>query len=726
MARLQVAVLCTAWASTAIITGTAALHPATPTSSFDVAVYGATGGGCAAAIAAGRQGARVALISPYPHVGGMNTGGLQHADPGNESTVGGIAAEIFQRVEGRHPPAPPSPSPSGRQTYACLASRCVPLDFGAAGTTDPACNGTCPALADNEWLAVSKLSRFSNDNMTLTVTLPPGQTSTYLKKSEKLEKFLPPSQYRTVQAGQVIPLQRAAVSVDATYDLVAIKPSPLGRLVASTTASMHAQRHQGVHPMTSHASSGTLSAGPSAAAPPAPPTPPHLQPGAPPGWLYEAHVMEEVLEEMLAEANVTVIRNVSGIASVATAGTAIESVTLVSGETISATVWVDGSYEGDLAYAGGASMTWGRESTQQYNELGAGRQPPSITYGIDPYWPDGSVIPHVSDLPLVPVGESDARIEVYDFRLCMTDSPSHRVPIQMPVGYNASEWEFWRRLYQNGTKAPSSLKSAGLGCLGPIPNSYTDCGANKCVKCDMLGMEHATDMLNGAWDYPNATLEQRRAIREAHVKYTMGLLWFWATDPAAGPDLHAELATVGLCSDEFVAPQTIWTDPPHWPYQLYVREARRLVGDFVWTEHDPPQDKADRTVGLGAYTFDCHWVSLYANKSVPSGAVVQAEGRVNRGPDGSPQSGVLQPPFPVPYDVLLPQRSQLTNLLVPVACSSSHVRFNAIRMEPVWMVMGHSAGVAATMTVKHGGAVQDVNVTALQAMLMSQQQKLHP
>ena len=158
-----------------------------------------------------------------------------------------------------------------------------------------------------------------------------------------------------------------------------------------------------------------------------------------------------------------------------------------------------------------------------------------------------------------------------------------------------------------------------------------------------------------------------------------------------------------------------------------MREARRLVGDFVWTEHPPPAAIAARGVGLGAYSFDCHWVTLYANRSAPGASTsIYAEGRVNRGRDGKPTSGVLQQSFPVPYDALLPRRAELTNVVVPVACSSSHVRFNAIRMEPVWMVMGHAAGVAAAMAVREGFAVQDVDVPTLRASLLAQKQILTP
>ena len=178
----------------------------------------------------------------------------------------------------------------------------------------------------------------------------------------------------------------------------------------------------------------------------------------------------------------------------------------------------------------------------QYHENGAGRRPVSLAYKtVDPYWADGSVIPHVYSEPApVTLGQADSRIEVYDFRLCVTNSPGNRRPFTKPAGYNASEWEFWRRLYKD--HPPATLAKAGLGCLGPIPNNYSDCGEQPCVKCDMLGMEHGTDMLNGAWGYPNGTTAQRTAIREAHIQYILGLLWFWQTDPSTGDALHKEMS----------------------------------------------------------------------------------------------------------------------------------------------------------------------------------------
>ena len=199
----------------------------------------------------------------------------------------------------------------------------------------------------------------------------------------------------------------------------------------------------------------------------------------------------------------------------------------------------------------------------------------------------------------------------------------------------------------------------------------------------------------------------------------MGLLWFWATDPASGPALHSEMAQLGLCEDEYAD-----SDPPYFPYQLYVREARRLVGDFVWTEHKLSPAFQARSVGLGAYSFDCHWVSLFAVPGNPP--FVAGEGRVNNDADGKPSHTVYMTPYRVPYDAFLPRRHELANVLVPVACSASHVRINAVRMEPAWMIQGHAAGSAAALALQGSLAVADVNVTQLQSLLVTQGQKIEP
>ena len=671
----------------------------------DVLVYGGSAAGCVAAIAASRSGARsVTVTTPYGHVGGMTTGGIMHADGGNSTVIHGITREYFERVLGHYPrptPTPTRPGHRGSYSYACRASRCIEQnDVPGNKTAKAKCDSACKPLAENEWLAVTFLSKLSADNRTLTVSLPAGQKTSFIKKSEKLSEQLPKSAVQVIEDGQVLKLARPAVVVDQTYFLIELEAAAV---VASPRHSL-------------------LPPAPKAGAPGC------QDPDHPGCWLYESHLAEQVLEEMLAEANVSIVRNLVGLSGATKAGALLESVIAEDGTTLRAKVWIDGSYEGDLAYAGAADMVWGRESKAQYGEHGAGRRPVSLSYKtVDPYWPDGSVIPHVYTEPSpVTIGQADDRIEVYDFRLCVTNSPGNRVPFTKPASYNASEWEFWRRLVKD--KPPSNLREAGLGCLGPIPNNYSDCGTEACVKCDMLGMTHGTDMLNGAWGYPNGTTEQRTAIREAHIHYTLGLLWFWQTDSSTGAALHEEMSALGLCTDEYVGDSGYANDPPHWPYQLYVREARRLVGDYVWTEAVVSDEMQKRSVGLGAYSFDCHWVTLYVEHNVTHGEkpFIAAEGRVNENRQEQDVGGVIQAPYRIPYDALLPKKSQLTNVLVPVAASMSHVRQNAVRMEPTWMVIGHASGVAAAMAAASGAAVQDVNVLQLQQTLLAQKQMIRP
>jgi len=405
------------------------------------------------------------------------------------------------------------------------------------------------------------------------------------------------------------------------------------------------------------------------------------------------------------------------------------------GTWFSASTWIDASYEGDMLDRV-ATMTWGRESVTQYGETHAGRQnPQSIGAVVNPYWDasavEPQVIPHVlADVP-VDVGQADRWIQPYDFRLCMTDSPGNRIPITKPPGYNSSEWELWRRIY--AANPPKSLAQAGLDCLGPIPNNYSDCGSKPCRKCDMLGMNHGTDMTNGAWGYPNGSTHERRSIWRAHVEFTRGLLWFWSNDSAVPASVRDEIAQLGHCSDEYDSD----SDPPHWPHQLYVREAKRLVGDFVWTEHRAPQSLIERSIGLGSYSFDCHVVSRIIQRSgnIKQHHVVQ-EGRVDVHAEqpapshsrlpGPESRNVIMPPFEIPYDVLLPKATEVANVLAAVAISSSHVRYNAIRMEPTWMIIGHAAGCAAAIAARTHMNVHDLNVSALQHLLLSQGQKLVP
>eukprot|EP00039_Didymoeca_costata_P013839 m.216740 g.216740 ORF g.216740 m.216740 type:complete len:379 (-) comp15881_c0_seq5:320-1456(-) len=306
--------------------------------SSDVVVYGATAAGCMSAIAASRSGARnVILVNPYEHVGGMTTGGLMHADTANTSTIGGLTLEFFDRVLAHYPNPTPNPTPNpSSERYTCLGSRCINLqDTDKRGSSNATCDNKCPALKDNEWLAVTFLSELSNNNQTLTVRLPKGQNISYLKKSEKLEHQLPASMYKQIYDGQVFQLAKPVEFLEYPYYLIELN---------STKWKPKFLRDGPLHP----GSFGQI--------------------GKP--WLYESHIAEMVLNDMLLEANVTVISGVKGLESFVKQGTALKSVTSVTGLQFSASVWIDGSYEGDLAYIAEADMTWGRESqvsSDKYN-----------------------------------------------------------------------------------------------------------------------------------------------------------------------------------------------------------------------------------------------------------------------------------------------------------------------------------------------------------------------
>jgi hypothetical protein len=461
-------------------------------------------------------------------------------------------------------------------------------------------------------------------------------------------------------------------------------------------------------------------------------TDPGLQPNSgPPCWLFEPHVAERVMWEMLAEANVTVVTGLGGIASaeVDSGSGALVRVVTNSGASFSADVFIDGSYEGDLLAAANATLTAGRESSAQYGEAGGGRRPINgydQIAKVDPFWPNSTeLLPLIyRGYPGLP-GDGDKKLEAFAYRMCMTRSPSHLVPITSPPpGYNASTFELFRRVFK--VHPPSSLGSAGLACLGPLPNNYTDCPDAKTgglCKCDMISAGAlGTDFAQGSWGgddgegiyWPTASVAARRTVARAHALYTWGVIWFLSTDAAVPPAVRSEMMGYGLCADEWAD-----TDPPFFPHQLYVREARRLVGDFVLTQNAPPSELLNRTIGLGSYAYDAHTVQRVAHFNPDGSAYAVNEGEIMSQPPC-----YLPRPYRIPYDTLLPKRAQLTNVLAAVPVSASHVVFTSLRMEPTWMIMGHAAGAAAALAARQGCAVHDVDVAALQTLLLAQGQHI--
>jgi hypothetical protein len=380
-------------------------------------------------------------------------------------------------------------------------------------------------------------------------------------------------------------------------------------------------------------------------------------------------------------------------------GTRVTAVVMENGATFRGNVFADASYEGDLMAQAKVSWTWGRESTSQYGESLAGvrEHTPKHQFSVkvSPYDKDGKLLPEVQRGPKGEPGAADRKVQAYNFRLCMTKVADNRVPFASPRGYDPRRYELFARTLQAmdvaKREAAGQWSAADVMKPDPLPHGKTDTNNNGAFSTDYIG---------GSWEYPGADYRTRAGIWQAHKDYIQGLLYFLTTDPRVPGPLQSEMGAYGLCKDEFV-------DTDHWPRQLYVREARRMVGEYVMTQKDIQTELTkDDVIGMGSYNSDSHNVQRLAT---PDGFVEN---------EGDMQVPVT--PYQIPYRVMLPRRSEATNLLVPVAFSASHVAYSTLRMEPQYMILGHAAGVAARMAMDKGVAVQDIDAKALTARLRSQ------
>jgi hypothetical protein len=422
--------------------------------------------------------------------------------------------------------------------------------------------------------------------------------------------------------------------------------------------------------------------------------------GAPVTWHFEPHVAEAVFGDMVREAGVQVflrhrLREQRGVAR---RGARIESIVLENGATFRGRVFADASYEGDLMAQAGVGYTWGREGGSEFGESLAGvreRTPKhQFTVRVSSYDEKGRLLPEVSPGPRGEPGSADRKVQAYNFRLCMTERADNRVPFPKPRGYDARRFELLARMLAEMDKlkqAPGRWSLNDVMKPDPLPNGKTDTNNNGAFSTDYIGGSH---------EYPDGSYEARARIRQAHVDYVQGFLYFLANDPRVPRGLHDAMATWGLCKDEFV-------DSANWPRQLYVREARRMRGEFVMSQKDIQTDltKTD-SIGMGSYNSDSHNVQRIAT---PDGAVEN---------EGDMQVPVQ--PYQIPYRLVLPKRSEAANLLVPVAFSATHVAYSTLRMEPQYMIIGQAAGVAAKLAIDAGTPVQDVDTAALAAKLRGQ------
>ena len=418
-------------------------------------------------------------------------------------------------------------------------------------------------------------------------------------------------------------------------------------------------------------------------------------------WIFEPHVAEKIMEDFVKEHKITVYRNewLDRSNGVTMKNGKIVSIKTLSGKVFNGKMFIDATYEGDLMAASKVSYHIGREANSVYGEQWNGVQTEVFQHGhhfktpVDPYKVPGDkssgLLAGISDQPPGIKGQGDDKLQAYCFRMCLTNHPDNRITFPKPDNYNAMDYELLARVFQSGW-------TELFDKFDDIPNRKTDTNNHGPFSTDFIGMNY---------DYPEASYEQRRKIVKEHENYQKGLYYFMITDTRVPAALQNKLKTWGLSKDEF-------KDNGNWPHQLYIREARRMVSDYVMTENEVLGKKdVPKPVGMGSYSLDSHNTQRY----VTDKGFVQNEGDI----------GVKAPkPYSIGYGAIVPKASECTNLFVPVCLSSSHIAYGSARMEPVFMILGESAATAAAIAIDDKVSVQNVKYDKLEKLLLKQKQRL--
>lgn len=427
-------------------------------------------------------------------------------------------------------------------------------------------------------------------------------------------------------------------------------------------------------------------------------------------WTFPPSVATATINRFVKEADIEVAY-CKRITSALVADTKILDITLEDscepaakpGLRVKAKQFIDCTYEGDLMAKAGVSYFVGREANEEYGETLNGVQL-SIQHqfpdGVDPYIKEGDSTSGlcwgIQTNKLDKTGRADKLIQAYNFRLCLTDVKENQRPFEKPVGYDPSKYELLARATR---KMDLHIDNYLLINWGLMPENKYDVNNRGPLSTDMIGMNYA---------YPEGDYETRERIWQEHVAYTKGLLYFLTHDEQVPEELRKQVQQFGWAKDEFI-------DNDNFPTQLYVREARRLNGEYVMTEKNcQGTEVVEDGVGMGAYGMDSHNCQrIVTNGMVKNEGDVQVHGFS---------------PYPIAYRSITPKRTECTNLLVPVCVSSTHIAFGSIRMEPVFMVLGQSAAMAAAMAINDNVQVQDVNITELRRILLEDPylQKIKP
>ena len=422
--------------------------------------------------------------------------------------------------------------------------------------------------------------------------------------------------------------------------------------------------------------------------------------GMPLWWYPEPRVAEAALNDMLTDAKTVRIflgQRLRERRGVLKNGTVIQEIVTEKGQRLRGKIFLDSSYEGDLMAQAGVTYTIGRESGSKYGEALAGVRPRDKNHQFEvrvaSRYPSGQLLPEISPRPRGEIGSGDARVQAYNFRLILTNNKKNQTPFSRPASYDARRYDVLLRLIeavQRGRGSPPTLGELFLirDDLPWFKAEFNNRGP------------FSTDYIGHSYGYPDGSYAQRASIWQDHATYTKGLLFYMANDRHVPRALRDEMNKWGLARDEFV-------DNGNWPYQLYIREGRRMVGDFVMTQRDIQTDltKTD-AIAMGSYNSDSHNVQRFEQPDRSA----QNEGNME----------VPVEPYQIPYRVMLPSRTQVTNLLVPVCLSASHVAYSTVRMEPQYMMIGQAAGVAAALAISADVPPQDIDITSLRRILKAQ------
>jgi len=418
--------------------------------------------------------------------------------------------------------------------------------------------------------------------------------------------------------------------------------------------------------------------------------------------VFEPKVAEGIFDQMVKKSGVTVIQGRLDLKNgVHKTGKRISKIMLEDGTSVEGKMFIDASYEGDLLAGAGVSFMIGREPNALYDEVGNGITGPSkknqLRKGIDPYVvkgdPKSGLLPGINPDMGGAKGDGDKNLQAYCYRMVLTNAEDNRVAIKKPGGYDEKNYELLFRSIEAGQKW-------GFFKTSPMPNKKTDSNNVGGISTDFIGENYGKD-----WDWSTLDHKQREALAARHRDWQLGMIWTLQNHPRVPEKVRASHAQWGLAKDEF-------QDNGHWPYNIYVREARRMKSSLVMTEaHCKNKILVADPVGMGAYTLDSHNTQRF----VHNGMVMN---------EGDIQTHIGGKAYGISYRSIVPAAEECENLLVPWALSSTHIAFGSIRMEPVFMILGQSAGTAASLAIDAKSSVQAVSYSTLRTRLIKDDTRL--